>query len=215
MRDFPVFSTYNGVASLTLSQIPYTAKAYIRIQNAMEPELLLSECLDFCRMAGAEFIYATGHAVCQKYPHYTDVIKMQADRLSLGETDAMLFPVTAETVSQWQKIYNDKVSRVPMGTWLDSRRMADILQDGSGYFVHQNGNLLGIGSAAGRQIHWVASVVPGAGRDVVCALTHALGDDTVFLEVASTNEKAIALYNALGFVPVDRIADWYWVNPNI
>ena len=43
MRDMPFFTTLSGVASLTLSQIPYTGKAYIRIQDSTEPEQFLRE----------------------------------------------------------------------------------------------------------------------------------------------------------------------------
>ena len=70
MRDMPFFTTRLGVSSLTLSQIPYTKQAYIRIQDSREPEAFLQECLGFCKALGAEKVYATGHAVCEKYPEY-------------------------------------------------------------------------------------------------------------------------------------------------
>ena len=68
MRDFPMFTTENGIASLILKQIPYWGSAYIRIQDSKEPEMLLAECVDFCHCAGAQKIYATGHSVLEKYP---------------------------------------------------------------------------------------------------------------------------------------------------
>ena len=45
----------------------------------------------------------------------------------------------------------------------------------------------------------------------LCALAHVLGDDTVFLEVASANEKAVALYNDLGFIVIEKLETWYCV----
>ena len=83
------------------------------------------------------------------------------------------------------------------------------LAGGGCYFVHRNGKLLGIGLICENMIEWVASVQPGAGADVVCALNHAIGADTVSLTVASTNEKAVALYEKLGFVKVAEQKKWY------
>ncbi len=37
MRDIPVFSTENGVASLGLREIPYSAEAYITLQDTQAP----------------------------------------------------------------------------------------------------------------------------------------------------------------------------------
>lgn len=215
MRDFPLFTTAYGVASLTLSQIPYTQKAYIRLQDTLDPELLLKECFDFCCAVGAEMILATGHPVCELFPKYTDVIRMQADKCALGETDAMLFPVTEETVNRWQDIYNQKVIHVPNGAWMDTKNMKDEMQGSACYFVHKNGSLVGIGSVSGQQIRWIASVAPGAGKDVVRALAYAITADTVFLEVASANSKAVALYQALGFVATACVSSWYRMNKKI
>jgi hypothetical protein len=61
MRDFPVFNTEYGVASLVLKEIPYQGVAYIVVRDTLEPEKLLKECVDFCRVCGAEAVYATGH----------------------------------------------------------------------------------------------------------------------------------------------------------
>ena len=106
MKDMPLFTTEYGVASLTLSQIPYTKQAYIRIQATAEPERLLTECIDFCKAAGAEHIFATGHSVCEKYPEHTKLLRMQADRSSIGETDARVCYLKALVLSRLGK-YNE------------------------------------------------------------------------------------------------------------
>lgn len=211
MRDLPIFTTELGVASLTLAQIPYTQEAYIRIQDSHAPEAFLAECIGFCRAAGAQRIYAAGHEVCEKYPEHTRIIRMQADRQSVGETDAALFPVTEATLERWVELYNQKVVNVPNGAWMTVNMAKQMLQNGDGYFVHRNGVLLGIGKASGNVIDWVAAVCPGAGTDVVRALCHALSEETVSLTVASTNTKAVALYEKLGFLPVDIVSVWYAV----
>ena len=78
-----------------------------------------------------------------------------------------------------------------------------------GYFIHRGDTLLGIGRAAADRIDWVASVVPGAGNDVVKALAHAATEDTLSLTVASANQKAVKLYESLGFLRTAEISKWY------
>lgn len=211
MRDIPVFSTELGVASLILSQIPYTRTAYIRIQDTHRAADFLRECVSFCKMAGAETIYATGHDDCKAYPCSASIVAMQADKAGIGVTDACLFPVTEKTLEQWRSIYNEKVVHIPNGAWMTIHDGEKMLQQGSGYFVHQNGTLLGIGKVEGNQLQWLASVYPGGGETVLKALCHAITDDTVTLEVADSNRKAMELYRKMGFVPVKLLSQWYLV----
>lgn len=211
MRDIPFFTTALGVASLTLSQIPYTGQAYIRIQDSAEPEEFLQECVSFCKAAGAETVFAAGHSVCERFPESAKLLSMKADKSTVGETDAMLFPVTEATLKQWADIYNSKVVNIPNGAWMTSRVAEQMLHDGDGYFVHKDGKLLGIGKASGGEITWVASVRPGAGANVVRALCHALAEETVSLVVASQNLKAMRLYERLGFLCTGVISTWYAV----
>lgn len=209
MRDIPVFSTQLGVASLTLSQIPYTRKAYVRIQDTAAGEEFLRECASFCKMAGAEEVYATNHTACESYPYAAAIIAMQADKAGIGTTDGCLFPVTKNTLEAWREIYNQKVVSVPNGAWMTLQNAEEMLRQGSGYFIHRAGCLIGIGKVSGNQVEWVASVQPGGGETVVKALCHAITEDTVTLEVADTNEKAVSLYRKLGFVPTQMVSQWY------
>lgn len=209
MKDMPVFTTKNGVASLTLREIPYTAKAYIRIQSSQEPALLLNECAEFCRAVGAEEIYAMGDAAVEVYPFHTAILRMRCAKQALGDTDAALWPVQKITLGQWRELYNKKAAKVPNAAWMTDADCAQMLRTGDGYFIHRGDALLGIGRAAGEEIRWVAACTPGAGVDAVKALAHAITADTVTLEVASTNEKAIRLYESLGFTPVAELSRWH------
>ena len=208
MRDIPVFTTENGAASLVFSQIPYTQKAYIRIQDTSLGEEFIKECVSFCMAAGAKSVYATGHSVCEIYPEHTAVIEMRADRCAVLASDASLFPVTEKTAERWREIYNKKVCNVPAGSWMTAQQAGN-MQDC--YFIHRNGELLGTGKASGDRIHWVASCKPGAGKDVVQALCHTLTGNSVTLEVASANTKAIRLYENLGFIRTKELLRWYQV----
>lgn len=209
MRDIPMFTTENGAAGLVLREIPYTAAAYIRIHCAGDGQAMAEECAAFCRAAGAERIYAMGQGLEQWYPLHTAILKMQCPRDGMAETDGRLFPVTPETAEHWREIYNRRMAAVPNAAWMtmdDGKAMA---KKGDGYFIHRDGLLLGIGRAAEDTIHTLASVQPGAGETVVRALASLLTGDTVSLEVASANQKAIALYARLGFAPVRELSRWY------
>ncbi len=212
MKDIPMFTTEFGIASLILKQIPYREEAYIRLQATDQPIPLLEECIGFCRACGAEYFYATGHADLEQYPLHTAVVRMQCAASSLPQTDAAWFPVLPETLEKWRSIYNERMAGVPNASYMTEKDGKIMLADGSGYFVHRDGQLLGIGKASGDKIDAVISVVPGAGADVVLALASVLSEEILSMEVASANERAVALYKRLGFTAVQEISRWYRID---
>lgn len=209
MKDIPVFNTEFGVASLFLREIPYRKRAHIKLQSTLEPEKLLEECIAFCRMCGAEWMDAAGHPWLEKYPLITALWEMQCCRESIGPTDACLFPVTEETVEQWLEIYNARMENVPNAAYMDSSDGKALLQSGDGYFVHRDGQLLGIGKASGDFIDAVIAVETGAGETVVQALSSLLTGDAVRLMVASANTRAVRLYQRMGFLKTRELSRWY------
>lgn len=211
MKDIPMFTTEHGVASLVLKEVPYQGAAYIIIRDSRDPEMLLEECVSFCRICGAEKVYATGHEILQSRPFHTAMWEMRCAVDVIPDTDAALWPVQAETLEHWRELYNRKVCAVPNGAWMTEADGREMLKKGDGYFIHRGELLLGIGRASGEMIDWVAAVEPGAGQDAVCALTHALAADTAVLTVASVNEKAVKLYERIGFIKVKEISRWYRV----
>lgn len=211
MKDFPVFTTEYGVASLVLKEIPYQATAYVIVRDSLEPEKLLEECVSFCRMCGAERICATGHEWLERYPVETVILEMRCRTDDLPDTDAALFPVQEQTLDEWRRIYNEKVCKVPNGARMTEKDAKEMLRKGEGYFVHRGNVLLGIGKVGGGTMEWVASVRPGSGREVVAALAHAISGDVVTLTVANNNEKAVRLYERLGFIRVKDVSRWYRV----
>jgi hypothetical protein len=211
MKDIPMFTSEYGVASLFLREIPYRGRAHIKIQSSLEPEKLLEECVSFCRMCGATWIDAAGHAYLEKYPLITALVSMQCSREQLGVSDACLFPMTEQTMQQWLDICNERMAHVPNAAYLDARAGRDLLKKGSAYFVHQNGDLLGIGVADGDLIDTVVAVKPGAGETVVRALNSILNGDIARLTVADVNTRAVRLYERLGFVKVKELSRWYQI----
>ena len=209
MRDFPVFTTENGVASLVLREIPYRGAAYVTLQDSLNPRELLAECVAFCKMAGAENIYATGHDFLEQYPVYTQVVKMQRPKAGLPDSDGALFPVTEKTIEDWRSLYNERMKVVPGASVMTREDGKQLLAKGGGYFAHKDGELLGIGIARDNKIEAIASAKPGAGETVLLALCSALFSENVVLEVAANNQPAIRLYERLGFLETQLLRTWY------
>lgn len=211
MRDIPIFMTKYGVASLTLKQIPYTSEAYIRLQDSQDAEKLLQECRDFCRAAGAEKIYAAGDPVVEKYPFHTMIMRMCCNRAQLPATDAITLQLNADVLEDWRKIYNDRMQNVPNRAFISAFDAESIMNEGSGYFVYRNSQRIGLGVAVGEQIHAVIATEPGAGKDVLSALSSRLNSEMVYVEVASENKRAIHLYHSLGFVTDNVLSVWHQI----
>lgn len=209
MRDFPIFETEFGVASLVLRDVPYWQKAYIKILSSLEPEKLLKECVDFCKMVGADEVYACGHGDLAKYPRYATLVRMEVANTVLPPTEACAVKVTEDTLTDWKHIYNDKMKQVPNASYMDDQQSKELLE--SGYFIYEGSCLLGIGKGKDATIEAVASVCPGRGQDVVCALAQALEADKPSLLVARENIRAYGLYQRLGFVVTEEVSTWYQI----
>lgn len=213
MKDIPMFTTDYGVASLVLKEIPYRGQAYVRVLDVQPGQImeLIAECVSFCRMVGADAVYATGQDDLAQWPVYTSVYEMQGDALVDWEKTENLFPVTEQTVSRWREIYNERMRGVDNAATLESRDEKRILESGGAYFVHRQGELLGIGWLDEGKLLAVASAVPGAGERVMNTLMSLDEGGRLYLEVASTNERAIRLYERLGFIKTREISCWYRV----
>lgn len=213
MKDFPLFPTEYGVVSLVLREIPYRQEAYITVQEVQPESLsdLLSECASFCRMAGAEKIYAKGPEELAKFPLHCAVLEMRGTAWVDKEKLANLFPVTEATVSRWRQLYNERMRGVDNAGTLESRDEKRIVESGGAYFVHHEGKLLGIGWLEDTRLLAVASAKSGAGERVMHTLMSMVEGAQMTLEVASTNNRAIALYERLGFLATGEISRWYHI----
>lgn len=210
MRDFPVFPTETGVSSLTLRQIPYTGKAYIRIQSALPEgfDAHLEQCLDFCRAAGAAEVFASGHEGLSRYPLHAAVLELRGTAWRDPEKMQNLFPVTEPTVGRFREYLNRRMAQVDCASYLEARDEQTILKSGGAYFVHADGQLLGVGwLEAGKLLALAAE--PGQGECVFHSLMSIVEGQTMTLEAADTNHRALRLYQKLGFVPVGETARWY------
>lgn len=214
MRDFPVFTTDFGVSSLVLREIPYRGEAYIHIQDVQTGGLQehLQECASFCRMAGAERIFATGHEELSENPLHTVVYEMRGTAWVDPEKLENVFPVTEQTVGRFRGICNERLRNVDTAATLTSADEKKILESGGAYFVHHAGDLLGVGWVEDAKLLLVAATKPGAGERVMHTLMSLVEGSEMALEVASTNIRAIRLYEKLGFLKTAERSRWYAVS---
>ena len=96
MRDIPLFTTEYGISSLVLKEIPYKGQAYIHIRDVQEEGFSdhLKECVSFCRVVGAEKVYAKGHPILEQYPLHTIIYEMRGTAEVDPEMVENIFPVT-------------------------------------------------------------------------------------------------------------------------
>ena len=207
MKDIPMFTTEHGVAGLTLQEIPYNKKAFITIHDTRELQKLLQECVDFCKAVGAEAVYACGHEGLTAYPVYTQIVEMECVTKDLPHTRAEALP--AKDTERFTVLYNQKMANVPASAYLSRRQAQKLAEQGSCWFIYRDEECIGLGVTEKGALLAVASFVPGGGKDAVVALCRALNTDRVRLEVAVENQKAMTLYEKLGFVVSGRKNTWY------
>ncbi len=211
MKDFPMFTTEFGVASLILKEVPYRGEAYIVIQDTQQPEELLAECISFCRICGAEKIYARGHKITEQYPLHCIVYEMRGIARPDECKIENLWPVTEETISQWRELMNEKMRPVDNSGTLEKKGEQEILDRGGAYFIHREGELLGAGWLVGNELLLLCAAKPGAGERVMHTLLSLIPNEEVKLDVVSTNDRAIRLYEKMGFTRTAEHRRWHRV----
>lgn len=211
MKDFPMFDTEYGIASLVLKEISYKGIAYVILREVWDAENLLKECVSFCRMCGADVICASGHESLEEFPLYTTVLEMRGQAVVDRKSVKNLFPVTQATVKEWRNIYNEKMRSIDNAATMTAFDENKIVNSGGAYFVHEDGELLGIGWMQDTELLAIASVKTGMGAVVLNTLLSLAEGAQIRLEVASSNERAIRLYKKMGFLKTKAISRWYRV----
>lgn len=209
MKDFPMFMTEYGAASLILREIPYRGIAYIRIQDTREPEKLVEECVSFCRMSGADKIYAFGDPWLERLPLHAAVWEMRGAVPPRQELTKALWPVTWENAARFRELYNRRMQGVDNAGTLEQRDEKRLAEESGAYFVHDGSTLLGLGIVKEDRLEALASLTPGAGEAVLHTLASINPGEVLTLEVASTNTRAIRLYERSGFLKTRELSRWY------
>lgn len=210
MKNIPMFTTEKGVASLILREVPCWGVAYVRLQSVQPGQegAFALECAQFCRAAGAERVYATG-AGLEKFPLHCTVLSMVGQVCTEPTLRRNFVPVTEQTVGQWRSIYNQRMAAVDNATSLTKTDETRLCSSGGAGFVREKEQLLGIGWLEQGRLLALASVQPGAGERVAHTVLAQAEGRQVTLEVASTNIRAIRLYERLGFQKTGELSRWY------
>lgn len=213
MKDFPMFTTEYGVASLVLREVPYRQEAFVTVQSTQQPEELIRECISFCRICGAEKIYARNHEFVEQYPLHCIIYEMRGP-VEVDESKvANLWPVTRETIGKWREFLNEKMRPIDNSGTLVKQGEQEILDTGGAYFVHREGKLLGAGWLVDDELLLIAAAENGMGEQVLHTLLSATCPEQLRLDVVSTNERAIRFYEKMGMIKTAEKRHWYQIYP--
>lgn len=199
MKDIPIFTASNGIASLILREIPHRGEGYVLVRAVFtDLEALLRECAGFCRAAGAKKVYFSGNADFTGYPVYAQLIERQVPRSALPKVSARAVATDSE---EWTALYREKFRTVPVAQTCTKPEHA--------YFIVENGERIGLGQVEGEWLRSVAALKKGAGQTCVCALAALAQGGTLRLLCAKENARAMRLYDTMGFSCESVKEVWY------
>ena len=84
-----------------------------------------------------------------------------------------------------------------------------MLQTHSGYLWLEGETVIGIGEIRDNEICTVAVTRQGCGEAMVRALVERIEGQSVVVQTASTNLRAIRIYERLGFRRTKTVSNWY------
>lgn len=202
MKDIPIFTVPDGMATLILREIPTRREGYVLVRAVFTTlDALLCECERFCRAAGAETVYFGGNADFSAYPVYARLVEREIDCARLPRTTASARPVAKEERAEWERHYRERFQDVPLA------QSAPKLENAC--FIVENGERIGLGQVEGETLRVVASLKKGCGADCVAALAAASGARRLKLLCAEENLPAMRLYDRLGFTVEGVREIWY------
>ena len=216
MKDIPIFTTPAGTASLILREIPYKRTAYVLVRSVLPGGMgeTLRECRAFCLQAGAERVLASADGPLD-LPHDHDMLSMSRPKpgLPIPEPPVPLVPVTRENVRDYQAIYNRLFTQIPGAATCHGMELDRLLSSGGAFLAAPEGKFSGIGETDGGELRAVG-VLPeyrGLGRRLTLTLLGRLEGPDLRLRVSSVNERALRLYERLGFQRRGVLSRWYIV----
>lgn len=202
MQDIPAFATENGVASLTLRQIPMRREGYIQIRSSLEPAALLRECVGFCRACGAERVLAEEVPGLPKPAYALWEMRGRVD----VETDCTLAPVGEAECARFAALVNPRLLPIDHAALLPMRWSEEAFA--GAYFVERRGETIGAGMVREDELRLLVSFERGMGERTLRAMLSICRGREVRLTVASTNHRAVALYERCGFVRTAELSRW-------
>ncbi|MFQ6962589.1 MAG: hypothetical protein ACLRR6_00175 [Oscillospiraceae bacterium] len=209
MKDIPVFSCPDGIATLILREVPFRGEGYILVRGVFGTlEGLLAECAGFCRAAGAERLFAAGEADFSGYPAAIRILGRSAPRASLlpAPEAVRLVPVTEETAADWARNTMRASGPCPQRRAAARRRSARWPRAarpcGSGT-VQSASALAACAAVSG----WQWQLCSRARANAACGRWRPGAQGLKWrLTCAAENTRAMRLYDRLGFSAARRSA---------
>ena len=189
MKDIPVFSCPDGIATLILREVPFRGEGYILVRGVFGTlEGLLAECAAFAA------------------PQVRSGCSPRAKRIfpairppSAFSGAARLVPVTEETAADWAREYNARFRAVPAAESCSPAEERALAAGGEALWIWDGAERIGLGRVRGGELLAVAALQPGAGERCVRALAARCAGPEVRLTCAEENTRAMRLYDRLGF----------------
>ena len=214
MKNIPVFTAVNGTASVILQEIPYSGKAYILIRSVWTTAAaLLEECCQFCRMVGAEQVFASWGTEDLPGAHSYDLVAMTCEKAALPQPrrPVVLEPLTPENGGDYLAVYNRCFREVPGAATYGQRDLKRLYDTDCAFLVRQDGVCAAVAEICEEGLEGIA-VLPeykGLGYELALAVLPMVPAAELRLKVASTNRRAVSLYERLGFVYSGTEKRWW------
>lgn len=214
MKNIPLFTSAYGIATLILREIPWNGCAYVLIRSVWNGQAaaLLEECRGFCRAVGAEQIFAAYDTEELPAEHAYDMILMTRPKAGLPEGNQLeLEPLTRENSEAYLEIYNRRFVNVPSAASYDRTSLEPLYGEDLAWLAKVNGCYAGVAEISQEGLEGIA-VLPeyrGCGYDLALAVLQMVPSTMLQLKVASTNLRAITLYERLGFEKKEIQKRWW------
>lgn len=192
MKDLPVFTCADGMASLIFREIPSREEGYVLLRSVFtNVGALVRSCAEMCRAAGAARVFCSGSVDLSAYPVHARLLERSIETARLPETEAVAVPIRPDEAGRWAALHDERFAAVPAA--------AHCVNTENAHWVMLNGECIGLGRFRGARLEAFATFVRGKGRDCLCATAAAMRTPTVTLLCAAENTPAMRLYDRLGF----------------
>jgi len=212
MKDIPVFTGAHGVASLILRQIPWSGCGYVIVRGIYgDAAAFLDECLGFCRACGAEEVYANMELQDLPAPHAYDMLRLQRQKAGLPCGSTELEELSKENSEEFLTVFNTCFRPVPNAVAYGKEELRRLLEEETAFLVRRDGRAAAVAEISKQGLEAIA-VLPeyrGLGYDLALTVLQMVPSNTISLKVASTNARALALYERLGFVQTEVLSRWW------
>ena len=215
MKNIPMFTSSYGLATLILKEIAWNGRAYVLVRSVWNDQIaaLLDECRSFCRAVGAEEIYASWDAEELPAEHAWDMIDMACPKSALPapRQTVELEQATPETAEDYLRIYNQCFRDVPAAASYDRKSLEPLYGEDLIWLAKVRGQYAAVAEISKEGLEGIA-VLPefrGLGYDLALTVLPMVPRKTVQLKTATVNERAIRLYERLGFVRTGVISRWW------